>query len=651
MVAKRLPDQEILEDLCSRFILNGAQEDLESFERLMFTIEQAHWFYEDFFREKDLTLKSLSLKDFTALIFTQCPGLQPYARFAEDIYKRFTAYKQKVAVLGAIILNPAMDKVLMVRGYKSGASWTFPRGKISKAEADAACAIREVEEETALNISPWLVEEDFIEMHLGEQRCKLYIITGVQESQQFAPLARKEIGGFGWYHIAHLPATKEADSLIKNKFFNVYPFVKQLRRWIKNKRRSDADQLVSVTDPEEQPYKSKYAAAETLAACRKQLQPFLTSNDPSEQVYGLLSEEDKSAAYCGATLQGQLKQGALDAADWVRNATQLASFYMRKEEFAVAEHVLLAGSAVMERARNEEHAVDAEASANLALGWARLYLQRLATSRAEKERGEGLAVGKLQEVPDALRFDSLSLEAPAKLPWGTAALARDLEAAKGLFNASMRHFKIALEYFLLDGYVTEHCNILMHISSLYSSLAEFEPDVHHKCILHKARCKRVEPVLAQLNEAAFPGLCWSMRLEVANAYKEIMELKHEAGRPFPKVFAAAQEAKGQYDMFLDAFKKDGHLPNRVAETDNEAHFINACFSMARVAHRMQAPPSHRARGDVRMLQESVGYYQYIVDYVARNNVEEHRVQAGMCQEMVDLLTEHIDMIRAKEGEA
>ncbi len=52
---------------------------------------------------------------------------------------------QGIPVMGAIMLNPAMDKCLLVRGWGSHASWGFPRGKVNEAEPDASCAIREVQ--------------------------------------------------------------------------------------------------------------------------------------------------------------------------------------------------------------------------------------------------------------------------------------------------------------------------------------------------------------------------------------------------------------------------------------------------------------------------------------------------------------------------
>lgn len=69
-------------------------------------------------------------------------------------------------VNGGILLDPTMNKCLLVRGYKSGASWGFPRGKVAKDESDMACAIREVLEETGFDISSRINAEDYVEVPL-----------------------------------------------------------------------------------------------------------------------------------------------------------------------------------------------------------------------------------------------------------------------------------------------------------------------------------------------------------------------------------------------------------------------------------------------------------------------------------------------------
>ncbi|XP_068652780.1 mRNA-decapping enzyme subunit 2 isoform X1 [Aristolochia californica] len=230
-----LPSQELLDDLCSRFVLNVPQEDLQSFERILFLIEQAHWFYEDNSVEQSSSLKSLSLREFTSLMFSSCAALRPYIAHIDDIYKDFTSYKVRVPVTGAIILDETCERCLLVKGWKAGASWSFPRGKKNKDEEDHTCAIREVLEETGFDVSKLLKIDDYIEVVIGQQRQRLYIITGVKEDTVFAPLTKKEISEISWHRIDELlPAGNDASSRAINglKLYMVAPFLTPLKAWI-----------------------------------------------------------------------------------------------------------------------------------------------------------------------------------------------------------------------------------------------------------------------------------------------------------------------------------------------------------------------------------------------------------------------------------
>ena len=99
---------------------------------------------QDFCRDNDPALPSMSLKAFAGIIFRHCPGLAHLLNDRQAIFTQFSAYKQAVPVMGAILLNASMDKCLLIRGYKEGASWGFPRGKLAKDETDVECAVREV---------------------------------------------------------------------------------------------------------------------------------------------------------------------------------------------------------------------------------------------------------------------------------------------------------------------------------------------------------------------------------------------------------------------------------------------------------------------------------------------------------------------------
>jgi mRNA-decapping enzyme subunit 2 len=49
-----------------------------------------------------------------------------------------------VPVCGGILLDSACEHCVLVKGWKSGASWGFPKGKINDEEERWGCAVREV---------------------------------------------------------------------------------------------------------------------------------------------------------------------------------------------------------------------------------------------------------------------------------------------------------------------------------------------------------------------------------------------------------------------------------------------------------------------------------------------------------------------------
>ncbi|CAO2826040.1 unnamed protein product [Amaranthus hypochondriacus] len=229
-----LPPQELLDDLCSRFVLNVPEEDQQSFERILFLVEYAHWFYEDNTVEKNPSLKSFSLKEFTSLMFNSCEVLKPYVPHIDDIFKDFKSYKVRVPVTGAIILDQTYERCILVKGWK-GTSWSFPRGKKSKDEEDHACAVREVLEETGFDVSGLLSKEEYIEVIFGQQRVRLYIIAGVTDDTAFAPLTKKEISEIAWQRLDDLqPASDDviSHSVTGLKLYMVAPFLKSLKSWI-----------------------------------------------------------------------------------------------------------------------------------------------------------------------------------------------------------------------------------------------------------------------------------------------------------------------------------------------------------------------------------------------------------------------------------
>ncbi|RDL39704.1 uncharacterized protein BP5553_04044 [Venustampulla echinocandica] len=259
MTETNLTLEEWLDDLCVRFIINLPEDDLKDIPRICFQVEEAQWFYEDFIRPLNPSLPSMSLRNFCLRIFAHCPLLSPFSQGHHmRAFEDFLAYKTRVPVRGAIMLNDNMDSVVLVKGWKKGASWSFPRGKIAKDEDDLTCAIREVYEETgfdlqAANLMPEDRDVKSIEVSMREQQMRLFVFRNVPMDTHFQPRTRKEISKIQWWRLSELPAFRkkgqqqpEAPSNSNpNKFYMVAPFLVPLRKWIIEQKKKDAKRTTS----------------------------------------------------------------------------------------------------------------------------------------------------------------------------------------------------------------------------------------------------------------------------------------------------------------------------------------------------------------------------------------------------------------------
>jgi mRNA-decapping enzyme subunit 2 len=214
-------------------------EEFQSFERICFQLELAHWFFEDNYRTSDPLLPSFTLKDFFSIMFQHCPLLQPYANQVDEIMTNFIDYKTRVPAYGAVLLNPSLKKCLLVKGCGFRPCWGFPRGKVNQNESEIECAIREVSEEIGFNLNGLISESDYIEQKVRDQVIKLFIVPFIPEDTEFHPRTKNEIGGIEWHEISDIPITyTELKDRGKNaiNYYNAIPFLPKLKKWIDRKK-------------------------------------------------------------------------------------------------------------------------------------------------------------------------------------------------------------------------------------------------------------------------------------------------------------------------------------------------------------------------------------------------------------------------------
>ncbi|XP_063382952.1 m7GpppN-mRNA hydrolase [Cydia fagiglandana] len=230
---------DILDDLCSRFIINLPESERGDLVRICFQMELAHWFYLDYYcTDEAHNLHPCGIRDFAQHIFQHVPTLREHLTNLDSVLENWREYKQTVPTYGAILLDQELTHVLLVQSYWTKASWGFPKGKVNEGEEPWKCAAREVLEETGFDISKHISKNDYIEAIIHDQIVRLYIIGYIPRDTKFQPRTRNEIKACEWFPLADLPSNKKDMTpkvkmgVSPNAFFMVLPFVKRMRRWV-----------------------------------------------------------------------------------------------------------------------------------------------------------------------------------------------------------------------------------------------------------------------------------------------------------------------------------------------------------------------------------------------------------------------------------
>ena len=204
---------------------------------VMAEVEKAHWHYIDLCipEEERRRLGSnleqaFTLEEFAGQLLARAAWLQHLVADVGGLVAEYARFKRRLPACGAIVLNTALDKVLLVRSYWGG-TWGFPKGKVEEGEGAMACAAREVEEETGLAVGGRLHPAEYLEARAGGRRVRLYMVPnqldprGLEESTELVARTRCEIGAIKWVSLAALATTAGRRSMAAL-------FLPQIQAWV-----------------------------------------------------------------------------------------------------------------------------------------------------------------------------------------------------------------------------------------------------------------------------------------------------------------------------------------------------------------------------------------------------------------------------------
>ena len=103
----------------------------------------------------------------------------------------------------------------------------------------------------------------------------------------------------------------------------------------------------------------------------------------------------------------------------------------------------------------------------------------------------------------------------------------NVEDATLLFRLGNTQFKKALDYFVLDGYVTEYIQMKQDVSKLYKHLSMMETSIPRIFAMQERRKDTLEPITKELNQKAYEVTIIELEVELSDIYSCLFDLKNE----------------------------------------------------------------------------------------------------------------------------
>ena len=111
--------------------------------------------------------KNFPFLKFCSQFFLRLPVLHPHLYSLEEILSKFKKSKGALPAYGVILLNPGLDKVLLVQEFGGHKNWGFPKGKCEGNESPEACAAREAFEEVGIEVVQMIDSQEWFEQKIG----------------------------------------------------------------------------------------------------------------------------------------------------------------------------------------------------------------------------------------------------------------------------------------------------------------------------------------------------------------------------------------------------------------------------------------------------------------------------------------------------
>lgn len=397
------------------------------------------------------------------------------------------------------------------------------------------------------------------------------------------------------------------------------------------------------------------------------------------QIHKTLGNTDESASYCQRTLRRQLDSKEYDPKEWALNAACLSQYFISKDMFRQAKHCLSCAKVISgdmkvpedlpppsndedEETRKKREAIP-QTLADIARCWVKycISLLEISKERLLNEIGDLDVNRQYKAIAEGLITDQSNNDVPKdqeRMPLEVDAVEETVrhapvvtfEQGRELFVLGKSYVDSALDFFVMDGYVTDNVELHQDLSTLYKHMLFFETSKEVKCRMHKRRIDLLKAVLEELNPQFYLLICRQLQFELGEIYSEMLDLKiaicsASAGNPtdhaIKKMNSLCKSGIHCFSEFLNTLKNLKKVYPERFDPDVERPAIVAMFYMARLNSKVIAPVKSEK---LKYMQNSLDFYKWITDYGDRNPECESVVEKELeiCREMVVLFPKSME---------
>lgn len=221
-------------------------------------------------------------------------------------------------------------------------------------------------------------------------------------------------------------------------------------------------------------------------------------------------------------MKRQLETKEYEVKDWAINCINLADYFVEMNNFAQAEYSLFCGLDVLPSDPKNDDEKELRASVQMQLG--QYYLHRLKVG--VEMMAQGLAIGTDGPLYDDMHtkfilFPTLNVKFPEIKD------IKDLADAKTFFRLANTQFKKSLSTYLLDGYVTENCQLKKLQATLYKHLIMIDPSKARVLSMYQRRVDLLEPLVSEVNPNSFENIWTEMAIDLNAVFHSMFDISYD----------------------------------------------------------------------------------------------------------------------------